>query len=299
MKKYVASIGALFFLLFVFTVKGEDCPNPTLSIGGTTSQFFHITLFDNPEGIASGVGWGWSITYSFNDAVVLIDQDGNVVPSSQNTQVIAGKYTIKIVGSGEYYNCGGGYDSPPITFGDEPVYYFNTPANTPYANKQPGPKAPQVHDSIYCSNSQLTVSDNGNQIATSPSSGMTEFSFDLDEGTHNIEVSRAVDCKYSYYVENNYPKNAMIKVGPPGKPCPGCDGDYGILTPPYTATSLTDKSSTSPPLTYSLNVDTIGDTCKKGCDSDFICCRNKCMNSNDGICKDINGDGIPDWIPFK
>jgi len=260
----------------------RECPIPTSTINGAqVGKSFTIYIAES---------WAWAITYTINDAVVLVDENNNVINPSQTTDTPSGKYTLKMISNGEYYFCGGTFDSPPITFGDKPVYYFNTPSKIGYmTGDSPGAPAPKVFDSIYCTYSQFTVKDNGVSLTTIPSKEMTEFSFELDEGSHNIQIKRDIECKYSYYIED-YPDIKSITF---------------IYTPEDLRYPLSEYSSmeisttvSSPPLTYSLNVDTIGGTCKKGCNSGFVCCRSKCMSSNEGVCKDINGDGISDWVPY-
>ena len=34
------------------------------------------------------------------------------------------------------------------------------------------------------------------------------------------------------------------------------------------------------------------------CNIGFVCCQNVCKKENEGICRDANGDGVPDWIPY-
>jgi hypothetical protein len=38
-------------------------------------------------------------------------------------------------------------------------------------------------------------------------------------------------------------------------------------------------------------------TTEGDCNTGFICCQAQCRDPNTGICRDVNGDGIPDWIP--
>jgi hypothetical protein len=35
------------------------------------------------------------------------------------------------------------------------------------------------------------------------------------------------------------------------------------------------------------------------CSNESICCAKQCRDPNTGICRDVNGDGIPDWIPYS
>ena len=34
------------------------------------------------------------------------------------------------------------------------------------------------------------------------------------------------------------------------------------------------------------------------CNINFVCCQNACHEESKGICRDINGDGIPDWLTY-
>lgn len=50
---------------------------------------------------------------------------------------------------------------------------------------------------------------------------------------------------------------------------------------------------------YGVSGGTVAQPCQLNtdCKSGFICCQNLCRDQSSGICRDINGDGIPDWIP--
>jgi hypothetical protein len=47
-----------------------------------------------------------------------------------------------------------------------------------------------------------------------------------------------------------------------------------------------------------LNVQQPQCTTDSDCNSGFTCCYGTCYKKTEGTCKDINGDGIPDWIPY-
>jgi hypothetical protein len=34
------------------------------------------------------------------------------------------------------------------------------------------------------------------------------------------------------------------------------------------------------------------------CNINSVCCQNVCRKESEGICRDINGDGIPDWLVY-
>jgi hypothetical protein len=47
-----------------------------------------------------------------------------------------------------------------------------------------------------------------------------------------------------------------------------------------------------------LNVQQAQCTIDSDCNTGFTCCYGTCYKRTEGMCKDINGDGIPDWIPY-
>ena len=181
MKKYLLLIFIFAFFAVVSSTFGEpytsvpapyqSCPKTSSAMSGSNGQPFVIRMMDNAD---TGGVYQLGYTYNVNDAAVLVGQDGNVVPPSQNVEIPQGKYTLKTITSGEYYNCGGYYDSPPITFGDEPVYYQNSQLfmtesgvlNSVYNRSGEwgsfglDNRTIPFNDSIYCT-PRLNVTDNG------------------------------------------------------------------------------------------------------------------------------------------
>lgn len=51
---------------------------------------------------------------------------------------------------------------------------------------------------------------------------------------------------------------------------------------------------------YGVSGEMTAEACQSDgdCKSGFICCQNYCRDPSKGVCKDVNGDGIPDWVPY-
>jgi len=43
----------------------------------------------------------------------------------------------------------------------------------------------------------------------------------------------------------------------------------------------------------------VGCKSNQDCTAGFICCANGCRDMSTGMCKDVNGDEIPDWVPYS
>lgn len=314
MKKYfglliILSSFAIVSILVLFSdaFAQPTCP-PTTPSMSSSGQSWILTLFDNPTGDKISNGWYWGITYSINDAAVLIDQNGNVIPSAQSMQISPGTYKLEVISSGEYYDCGGTYDSPPVTFGNQPVYYSNTPPDIRSWGGYLAQSPPAVHDSVYCNPSQVVISDNGVPLQTTPSPDNTEFSFTIGQGTHNLQISRDMDCKYSFYSENNYPQHGYVYFTSVSGKSLGLflqSNGYGTPLKQNDSVDIPNSTVTPPTLNYFLNAGppaptttTSAGTCENGCSSGFVCCENVCRDTTKGVCRDIYGNGVPVWVPY-
>jgi len=43
----------------------------------------------------------------------------------------------------------------------------------------------------------------------------------------------------------------------------------------------------------------VGCETNQDCTAGLICCANDCRDTSTGVCKDLNGDEIPDWVPYS
>ena len=307
MKKYFISFFIISCLLIPSAAQTQrvgppsECPPPTSSVSSSVGASFSVYNILSGDISQQFPSFRFGITYVINEAVVLVDEHGNIINPSQSVETKSGKYTLKAIRSGEYYECGGYTDSPPITFGDKPVYSLSNPRWVIGINGVVAP--PRLSDSVFCTYSGISVLDNGALIATSPSKEMTEVSFNLNVGNHNIQISRDIECKYSFKsVEDSrsmainrtvfveFSSGEVVKLN---------QNDY-VKIP---------SGNRSTPLEYSLSINAtklnvnvtnqnVG-LCESRCKTGYICCENECRNYSKGICKDINGDEIPDWIPYS
>jgi len=64
-------------------------------------------------------------------------------------------------------------------------------------------------------------------------------------------------------------------------------------TPPKSTSTIIAAPPTPPKM--------IKLVCKedKDCDSGFMCCAEECRDQLSGVCRDISGDGIPEWVPYS
>jgi hypothetical protein len=60
--------------------------------------------------------------------------------------------------------------------------------------------------------------------------------------------------------------------------------------PPFAGQTTTTTTSSMPLEVRCMSTN----DCKIG----FVCCQNVCREQSKGICRDINGDGIPDWLVY-
>jgi len=60
--------------------------------------------------------------------------------------------------------------------------------------------------------------------------------------------------------------------------------------PPFEQTQTT---TTTQPIFNEVRCSSTND-----CNIGFVCCQNVCRKESEGICRDINGDGIPDWLVY-
>jgi hypothetical protein len=60
--------------------------------------------------------------------------------------------------------------------------------------------------------------------------------------------------------------------------------------PPFRQTTQT---TTTAPANYEVRCASTND-----CNIGFVCCQNVCKKESEGICRDVNGDGIPDWLVY-
>jgi len=80
----------------------------------------------------------------------------------------------------------------------------------------------------------------------------------------------AIICR----AEEKQPPNAVPPIQP---------------TPPIQTTTTTSQPTIVAETTCMIDGD---------CQSEFICCESKCRDPSTGICKDVNGDEIPEWAPY-
>jgi len=72
---------------------------------------------------------------------------------------------------------------------------------------------------------------------------------------------------------------------------------------PVTTTKSTTPT-TLPPAVVATTTPTgvaanVGCKSNQECTAGFICCANGCRDMSTGVCKDVNGDEIPDWVPYS
>jgi hypothetical protein len=60
----------------------------------------------------------------------------------------------------------------------------------------------------------------------------------------------------------------------------------------------TSSTTTTLPLLVRQSTTTIACTSDQDCAGGYVCCMRFCRNLSTGMCKDINGDGMSDWVPY-
>jgi hypothetical protein len=90
------------------------------------------------------------------------------------------------------------------------------------------------------------------------------------------------------------PRERQPKQNPPVGPVP-----TSIKTRP-TPTTLPTLQTPSVTTTTPISSE-VKQGCKTNgdCQNGFICCENICRDPSTGICRDINGDGILEWVQFS
>jgi len=74
--------------------------------------------------------------------------------------------------------------------------------------------------------------------------------------------------------------------------------------PRPTSTKPTTLPTTLPPAAGVTTTATgvaanVGCKSNQECTAGFICCASGCRDMSTGVCKDVNGDEIPDWVPYS
>jgi len=83
----------------------------------------------------------------------------------------------------------------------------------------------------------------------------------------------------------------------------GCDKDIidrPERKPKQTPPVPTPTTTPAPPFgqTTTTTQSEIRCSTTNDCNINFVCCQNACHEESKGICRDINGDGIPDWLVY-
>jgi hypothetical protein len=73
---------------------------------------------------------------------------------------------------------------------------------------------------------------------------------------------------------------------------------------PKGPVSTSTTPTTLPPAVVATTTPTgvaanVGCETNQDCTAGLICCANDCRDTSTGVCKDLNGDEIPDWVPYS
>jgi len=99
--------------------------------------------------------------------------------------------------------------------------------------------------------------------------------------SHHNSCSNHVDVCISGCSDDN-PKRMKEREPKQAPPVPT---PTTTPAPPFQQTATTTQSE--------IRCSTTND-----CKIDFVCCQDACHEESKGICRDINGDGIPDWLVY-
>jgi hypothetical protein len=138
-----------------------------------------------------------------------------------------------------------------------------------------------------------------------------------DENAIKVDVKNDGDMKASLGNVTLNVENSSI-LYKPNEIVPGNTSEIIIKTPQTENLELTlnyksDKLGCLPSKDFTkvINLDTLSETgpgagkitractANSDCDSGFTCCQKECHDSSTGVCRDINGDGILDWVSYS
>jgi len=215
---------------------------------------------------------GTSIPMNDDCITSTVSSDFRVVNKVDNTNLRsyspidisgANDLVVRATAFGEYFDCGGWADSPPVYFGtSSDTYYYNPKFN--------GGSCGKVETQMVCSTATTVIITNlvtKEQIVRTSSEANVDIPIGtLTPGTYTIEIKRDYTCYFS------------------GRSA-GC---------PLASPSPSKTSSD----TESFHISVSGNKCASdnSCDSGYTCCNGYCYDSTTGVCRDIFGNDIPIWV---
>jgi hypothetical protein len=78
----------------------------------------------------------------------------------------------------------------------------------------------------------------------------------------------------------------------------GCTHDHKERAPKQNPPTTTTTPAPQFGQTTTTTPSEIRCSTTNDCKINFVCCQNVCKDQSIGICRDVNGDGIPDWLVY-
>ena len=240
-----------------------------------------------------------------------------LTPIVVNRIPIANNISIDVQSLGEYISYGGVIGSPPITFNPTPaeskIFYYDSQFNglgtgQGTNSSQCGP----VYTQLICNTTTtVTVTNkatNEVKIYTDYDTSSNIQIGNLPHGNYKIDLNRTYRCDYGGFMALSAEPWLNYTVGTHENSY-YYDEDTNLfktMLPGNTAAVVTECSkgdSTQPKFvfdTQSYEIVSSGESCSndKQCEAGSTCCSGYCYEKSTGVCSDIMGNGVNDWIPY-
>jgi hypothetical protein len=101
--------------------------------------------------------------------------------------------------------------------------------------------------------------------------------------------------------ERPEPTTSSIPPAPPSMPPEPTTSSIPPAPPTVRTTSVPTTIPTTSTVRTTTTASTLGMECEvnQDCSTGLVCCARKCRDPSTGVCRDLNGDGIPDWVPYS